>query len=90
MAMYFSSFKESRFWACVTRLRKKWYFVSKIVLTCMRKYFSDREKLLKFKLEGEEFAKIIRTIYLNSEMSVTTTIFETERVFNFFLEVSQI
>ena len=35
------------------------YFVSKIILTfCQKKSFSDREKLLKFTVEGLEFAKI--------------------------------
>ena len=35
-----------------------WYFVSKIVLTYSeKKSFSDREKLMKFRAEGREFAK---------------------------------
>ena len=35
-----------------------WYFVTKIVLTyCEKNYSSDREKLLKFEAEGQEFAK---------------------------------
>ena len=38
------------------------YFVSKIVLTyCQKKLFSDQEKLLKYKVEGREFAKILRS-----------------------------
>ena len=37
--------------------KKKWYFVSKIVLTYFeKKIYSDREKLLKFEAEGQEFA----------------------------------
>ena len=37
---------------------KKWYFVTKIVLTYYEKKFSsDREKLLKFEAEGREFEK---------------------------------
>ena len=36
----------------------KWYFVTKIVLTyCEKNYSGDREKLLKFEAEGQEFAK---------------------------------
>ena len=36
---------------------KKWYFVTKIVLTYCekKKCSSDREKLLKFEAEGQEF-----------------------------------
>ena len=43
---------------------KKWYFVTKIVLTSVRKnvLFSDREKLLKFEVEGREFAKFLRSL----------------------------
>ena len=41
---------------------KKWYFVTKIVLTnCEKKLFYDREKLLKFKAKGREFTKILRS-----------------------------
>ena len=37
-----------------------WYFISKIVLIyCEKNCFSEREKLLKFKAEGWEFAKKI-------------------------------
>ena len=36
--------------------RLQWYFDTKIVL------FSDQEKLLKFKAEGREFAKILRSL----------------------------
>ena len=40
---------------------KKWYFVTKIVLTYYEKNCSsDREKLLKFEAEGREFAKFLR------------------------------
>ena len=45
----------------------------KIVLTyCEKKNSSDREKLLKFEAEGQEFAnkfEITRTIYSNNERS---------------------
>ena len=42
---------------------KKWYFVTKIVLThCEKKWFSDREKLLKFEAEGREYANFLRSI----------------------------
>ena len=42
---------------------KKWYFVTKIVLTyCEKKLASDRENLLKFQAEGREFAKILRSL----------------------------
>ena len=48
---------------------KKQYFVSKIVLSSVRKNCSsDREKLLKYEAEGQELAKkfeLSRTIYLN-------------------------
>jgi len=49
----------------------------------------DREKLLKFKAKGREFAKhfeITRTIYSNSERSEQFMV--TECFFNLFLEVS--
>ena len=40
-----------------------YYFVSKIVLTyCKKNCSSDREKLLKFEVEGREFAKILRSL----------------------------
>ena len=39
------------------------YFVFKIVLTyCEKKLFTDREKNLKFKAEGQAFAKILRSL----------------------------
>ena len=56
---------------------KKWYFVTKIVLTSTvrKNCSSDREKLLKFEAEGREFAKILRsvtrTISSNSEKSTS-------------------
>ena len=62
----------------------KLYLVSKILLTLLwKKNSSDRDKLLKYKAEGRELAKILRSleqIYLNG----------TECFFNLFLEVSQI
>ena len=40
-----------------------WYFVTKIVLIfCEKKCSCDREKLLKFKAEGQEFAKFLRSL----------------------------
>ena len=44
----------------------------------------DREKLLKFKAEGREFAKFLRTTYSNSER--TEQLLVTECFFNLFLE----
>ena len=41
--------------------KNKWCFDTKIVLTyCEKKCSSDREKLLKFKAEGQEFTKKFR------------------------------
>ena len=41
----------------------KWYFVTKIVLAyCEKKCSSDREKLLKFEAEGQDFAKFLRPL----------------------------
>ena len=37
------------------------YFVTKIV-TVRKNYSSDRDKLLKFKAEGQEFAKFLRSL----------------------------
>jgi hypothetical protein len=51
-----------------SRTEKKWYFVTKIVIAIEKWYFvtkivlfSDREKLLKFEAEGQEFAKFLRS-----------------------------
>ena len=41
---------------------RKWYFVTKIV---RKNCSSDREKLLKFEHEGQEFAKILRSLENN-------------------------
>ena len=44
---------------------QKWYFVSKIVLTYYEKknvLCSDQEKHLKFEVEGQEFAKCLRSL----------------------------
>ena len=53
---------------------------------------SDREKLLKFEVEGREFAKILRslnrTIYSNSERS--EKILVPECFFNLFLRVTSL
>ena len=41
---------------------KKWYFVTKVVLTyCEKNYSSDQENLLKFEAEGQEFANFLRS-----------------------------
>ena len=38
-----------------------WYFVTKIVLTTVRKKCSsDQEKLLKYEVEGQKFVKVLR------------------------------
>ena len=70
-----------------------WYFVSKIVLNTGRKICSsDRDKLFKVDAGGQELENFLRSLqhfFSNSERSVQT-IFETECVFNFFLEVSEI
>ena len=45
------------------RIYNKWYFVTKIVLNyCEKNCFSDREKLLKLKAKGREFAKFLRSL----------------------------
>ena len=44
-------------------LFQKWYFVTKIVLTTVRKNCSsDGEKPLKFEAEGQEFEKLLRSL----------------------------
>ena len=49
-----------------TKKMRKWYFVTKIVLTyCEKKLFYDRKKLLKFEAEEREFAKMLRSLELN-------------------------
>ena len=46
-----------------TKKMRKWYFVTKIVLTyCEKKLFYDRKKLLKFEAEEREFAKMLRSL----------------------------
>ena len=48
---------------------KKWYFVTKIVLTyCEKNCSSDREKLLKFEAEGQEFAKFLGQILISNKL----------------------
>ena len=48
---------------------KKRYFVTEIVLTyCEKNCFSGRKKLLKFEADGQEFAKILRSL----EQSIQT------------------
>ena len=40
---------------------QKWYLVTKIVLTAVRKKCSgDREKVLKFEAEGQEFVRTVK------------------------------
>ena len=72
--------------------RQNWYFVTKLFWpTVRKKCSSDWEKLLKFKAEDWEFAKILRSLeqfFSNSERS--EQILVTECFFNLFLEVSQI
>ena len=47
----------------MVKLFIKWYFVTKIVPTTVRKNCSsDQEKLLKFEAEGREFAKFLRSL----------------------------
>jgi len=48
----------------LTRKMKKLYFVTKIVLTnCeKKKCSSDREQLLRFEAEGQEFVKKLRSL----------------------------
>ena len=43
---------------------KKWYFVTKIVLSYCekKKCFRDQENFLKFKAEGQEFAEFLRSL----------------------------
>ena len=58
---------------------KKWYFVTKIVLTYYEKNCSsDREKLLKFEAEGREFARsgqfLVTECFFNSFMEKIRTI----------------
>ena len=48
---------------------------------------SDREKLLKFEAEGQEFAKFLRSL---EQFIQTEQFLVTECFFNLFLEVSQI
>ena len=58
---------------------------------CYQNCSSDREKLLKFEAEGQEFGKILeitRTIYSNSETSEQFLVTECFITFNFKLEKS--
>ena len=48
---------------------------------------SDREKLLKFEAQGQEFAKLLRSL---EQFIQTEQFLVTESFFNLFLEVSQI
>ena len=53
---------------------------------------SDREKLLKFKAEGREFAKFLRSLeqFIQTVQWKVRTIFGNRRLFNLFLEVFHI
>ena len=55
-----------------------------------KKYSGDREKLLKFKPEGQEFAKLLRSLDQFIQTVKGRYNFETECFSNLFLEVSQI
>ena len=53
--------------------KKKWYFVTKIVLTYCEKNSGDRGKLLKFQSEGQVFAKCLRSLeQFNQTMNGST------------------
>ena len=68
--------------------KSKWFFVTQIVLTY---YSNDWEKILKFEVEGREFAKFLkshRTIYSNSERLEQFLV--KECFFKLFLEVSHV
>ena len=54
---------------------------------CYQNCSSDREKLLKFETEGQEFAKILRSL---EEFIQTEKFLVTECFYNLFVEVSQI
>ena len=86
---YVESIKQKR----VVSLCQKWYFVTKIVLTfCEKKNCSsDREKLLKFEAEGQEFANILRSLeqFVQTVKGRSEQFLVTECFFNLFLEVSQ-
>ena len=44
-------------------LSYQWYFVSKIVLAyCEKNCSSEREKVLKFEAEGQEFSNVLRSL----------------------------
>ena len=67
------------------------YFVSKIVLTfCEKKCFGDPEKLLIFETEGRKSAKKFRSLEQFIRTVKGQINFETECLFNLFLEVSWI
>ena len=71
---------------------KKWYFVSKIVLTyCEKKMFKGLRKTFEIRGWRQEFPNILRSIekFIQTEKGIST-IFETEWFFYLFLEVSQI
>ena len=58
------------------KCEKKWYFVTKIVLTyCEKKNSSDREKLLKFEAEGREFLRSVKQFIQTEAFFVTEDFF---------------
>ena len=63
---------------------KKRYFVTEIVLTyCEKNCFSGRKKLLKFEADGQEFAKILRSLEqsIQTEQFLVIECFLTWRLF---------
>ena len=64
----------------VQAMKNGMYFVSKIVLTYGEK--KKLEKLLKFKAEGREFSKFLKSLELFIQIEKNPT--------NLFMEVSQI
>ena len=55
--------------------------------TMRKKCSNDREKLLKFETEGQEFAKFLRSL---EQFIQTEQFLVTKYIFNLFLEVSHI
>ena len=73
-------------------MSQSWYFVNKIFLIyCEKICSSDREKLLKFQAEGQEFSKIQRSLeQFYQTVKGQNNFLVTECFFDLFLEVSQI
>ena len=65
MKLYFLKFQQRKNSKTKVRIKKKknCILIPKLFLPTVRKnYSSDREKLLKFEAESEEFAKILRSL----------------------------